>query len=763
MKLSLSIRQKILIYILGSSFLVFSIVFYIISASSRELAYEQAVKLTDSQALLNAQKIESWINEDFAVTRTLASAFLEYRQLPFDQWQKLIQAMYNRVIKTTPQIDAYWDSWELSNLDPKWDKPYGRYFYIVYRQDNAFKTKSELRSLNGDPVTYENMKKAANEIVVEPYTSELQRGQMMTTLSSPFIENGKFIGLLGADLILTRFQSLVNDIKPYPNSFAMLLSNQGVFLAHPDTAIYKKKIEDAFPDFNEKYKVLSQIQRGKAFSFTHTNALGEKIYYTFAPIHIGKTQTPWSLGVAVPITDILAKANHNYNLSFLITFFGLIIIIGIVMLVSKQITNPIRTITQILQDVAKGKVSEKLNLKVKTHDEISIMVQALSSSIEGISQKTEFAQQIGSGNLTIDLPLLSNDDLLGKSLLEMRDNLKRAREEDEKRKIEEGKKRWTNEGMARFGEILRQNNNNLTLLSEELIKNLVWYLNTSVGGVFILNENAETHEKTFDLVAMFAYDRNRLMKRSYHFAEGLIGACAAERDAIILKEIPQEYIEITSGLGGTNPNYIIIVPLIFEDEVMGVIEIASLQELKDHEVDFLKDLAKSIASTLHTVKVNTLTAELLMKSKEQAEAMAAQEEEMRQNLEELQATQEEAARKSTELEGLANALNASAFVMEFDTGGFVTNLNDSYLEFLGTHRDDVIGLHYADSFFLSDADKLAMNKIWKDILKGITRKQKIKVKVKGQEFLLLESYTPIFDHSGQIVKILKIAMDITSA
>ncbi len=149
------------------------------------------------------------------------------------------------------------------------------------------------------------------------------------------------------------------------------------------------------------------------------------------------------------------------------------------------------------------------------------------------------------------------------------------------------------------------------------------------------------------------------MKRSYHFAEGLIGACAAERDAIILKEVRQDYIEITSGLGGSNPNYIIVVPLIFEDEVMGVIEIASLQVLKEHEVQFLKDIAKSIASTLHTVKINTLTAELLMKSKEQAEMMAAQEEEMRQNMEELQATQEEAARKTIELEGLVNALNTA--------------------------------------------------------------------------------------------------------
>jgi nitrogen fixation/metabolism regulation signal transduction histidine kinase len=85
--------------------------------------------------------------------------------------------------------------------------------------------------------------------------------------------------------------------------------------------------------------------------------------------------------------------------------------------------------------------------------------------MEGVSHKTSFAREIGSGNLNIELPLLSDDDLLGKSLMEMRDNLRKALEEEEKRKIEEEKKRWTNEGMAKFGEILRQNNNNLTVLS----------------------------------------------------------------------------------------------------------------------------------------------------------------------------------------------------------------------------------------------------------------------------------------------------------
>lgn len=762
MKISLTIRQKILYFILGTAIVVFSVVFYFISSSSRQLAYNQAIKLTNSYARQYALNIESLINQDFAVTRTLATTFLEYKQLPFDKWQKLIYPMYERVIKTTPRVDAYWDSWELSNLDTSWKKPYGRYFHIVYKRNGKYLTKTEMRSLDGDPPTYESMKKAAKELIAEPYISELQNGQMMTTLTSPLLENGKFIGLIGADLILTRFQNLVHEIKPYPNSFAFLLSNNGTFLAHPDSTIYKKNIADVLPEFNEKYGILKRIKKGKSFSFSHTDEKGNGIYYTFEPIKIGKTNTPWAIGIAVPINDILAAANKNYNTSFILAVTGLLVMILVIYIVSNNIAKPIKTITQIILDFAKGKIIKDIKLDTKGNTEISQMAAAVEKSLIGIHKKTQFASEIGSGNLSVDLELLSEDDHLGKSLLEMRDNLRKAREEEEQRKVEESKKRWINEGMAKFGEILRQNNDNLTLLSQELIKNLVWHLNASVGGIFLLNEDSETGDKTFDMVAMFAYDRNRLMKRSYHFAEGIIGACAAERDVIILKEVPQDYIEITSGLGGINPNFIIAVPLIFEDQVLGVIEIASLQEFKEHEIEFLKDLSNSIASTLNSVKVNTLTAELLMKSKEQAEMMAAQEEEMRQNMEELQATQEEAARRTFEFESLINALNTAAFVMEYDTNGYVVNINDGYLNFLGAKREDIIGMHYSDGLVLSDEEKKSFDKTWNEILNGKTHKHKTKINLLGKEYTLLESYTPTFDQNGQLVKILKIAMDISN-
>jgi len=761
MKIKLKIWQKIIIFILGTITLVFSTIFIYISLSSRKIIYSDALEYSNALVKQNANKVESWLNNDLAIARTLSNAVLEYKTLPQEKWQELFRNMYNRVYTANPHLDAIWDSWELSALDPKWDKPFGRYFYIVYKDNNVVKTKSEVRSLAGDPPTYGGMKKAAIECIAEPYISALQHGKMMSTLSAPILEKGKFVGLIGLDLILNRFQDLVNGIKPFPHSYAFLLSNNGVFVAHPDTAFYKKNITDKLPDLVKEVKLVDKIQKGEEFNFTFTNKQGERFYYSLAPIVIGNTRTPWALGIVIPENEIMAIANTNYNFNFIAGIIGLLIMVIVLVIFTNNITKPIKKITKFLQEVSTGKIDKTMNLNINTGDEIEVMANALSASIGGINNKTDFARLIGSGNLDVNLDLLSEDDVLGKSLLEMRDSLIKAKEEENKRKSEEEKVKWANEGLALFGDILRQNNSNQSKLGDEIIKNLVWYLKATQGGIFVINDKSE-HEE-YELIAAFAFDRKKYLQKSFAKGEGLVGTCAAERDVILLTEIPQDYIEITSGLGGANPNVLLLVPLIVEEEVMGVIEISSFNKFKPHETELVKKLAQNIASTLHSVKINSKTAELLEKSQQQSEMMAAQEEEMRQNMEELQSTQEEAARKTIQLEGLINALNSSVYLMEYDTKGYVTSVNDSYQSILGIPREKIIGSHHSAGLELTDLQKANYDQFWNELRRGTIKKQTSKFTINATEYKFLETYTPIYDELGEISKILKIAVDISNA
>ncbi len=760
MKIKFKIWQKIIIFILGAIVVVFTTIFIFISQSSRKIIYTNAQEYTNSLAKQNAYQIQSWLNDDLTIARTLSNAFLEYKSLPQEKWLVHYRDMYLRVFAANPQIDALWDSWELSNLDPKWDKPTGRQFSIVYKANGVVQTKKEIRSITGDPATYGGMKKAANVRLEEPYISVLQGGKMMSSLASPLIQDGKFIGLIGLDLVLSRFQELVGKIKPFEDSYAFLLSNKGAFVSHPDTSFFKKNINDKLPELVKEFKIMERVHHGEEFNFTTTSKNGEILYYTLAPIVVGKTSTPWALGIVVPKNKIMAEANSNYNINFLAGIIGLFILVIVLFIFTNYLTRPINKMTKLLQEVATGKIDKNTNLDIKTGDEIEVMADALSSSMVGINNKTDFARQIGSGNLDIDLTMLSEDDVLGKSLIDMRNSLIKAREDETVRKHEEEKVKWANEGLTLFAELLRQNNDNQSKLGDEIIKNIVWYLNAIQGGLFVINDKLD-HEE-YELIAAFAFDRKRIIKKSFAKGEGLVGTCAAEKDIINLIEIPQEYIEITSGLGGANPNALLLVPLIVEEEVLGVIELTSFNRFKTHEIEFVKKVAQNIASTLHSVNVNSRTSELLEKSQEQAEMMAAQEEEMRQNMEELQSTQEEASRKTFELEGLVNALNASAYLMEYDTKGYVLSVNDAYQSILGIPRDRIIGAHHSTDLKLSDKQMISYEQFWSDLRRGIIKKQTTKLTINDVDLQFIETYTPIYNHQGEVSKILKIAVDITN-
>jgi PAS domain S-box-containing protein len=185
----------------------------------------------------------------------------------------------------------------------------------------------------------------------------------------------------------------------------------------------------------------------------------------------------------------------------------------------------------------------------------------------------------------------------------------------------------------------------------------VKYTKSNQGGLFILNEDNES-DQFLELMACYAFERKKYMTKKVVIGEGLIGQAYLEGDRMYLEEVPKEYITITSGLGGSNPNALLIVPLKINDKVYGVLELATFGKYHDYEIDLVEKLAESIASTISTVRVNESTRILLEKTQQQAEEMRAQEEEMRQNMEELEATQEEMRRKEKHIQNMLDGEKA---------------------------------------------------------------------------------------------------------
>ncbi len=338
------------------------------------------------------------------------------------------------------------------------------------------------------------------------------------------------------------------------------------------------------------------------------------------------------------------------NLQYFVYMMAIILVIVsllIAFFLSKTIIRPVIRIKDVLYKMSKGILPKK---KIKApRDEIGEMAGALNELVNGLKDTTEFSIEIGKGNFESKFTPLSEEDDLGNALLEMRKSLKNAKEEEAKRKKEDEQRNWASQGIAKFSDLLRQNNDDLEKLSYSIISNLVKYNSANQGGLFIMNED-DPENPFIELKACYAYDREKNLEKKVEHGVGLLGRAVKEGETIYLTDIPDDYIKITSGLGKENPKALLIVPLKLNEEVHGVIEMASFKPFEKYQIEFIEKICENLAATLSTVKINIRTNELLERTQQQAEEMKAQEEEMRQNMEELQATQEESQRREQELE-----------------------------------------------------------------------------------------------------------------
>jgi PAS domain-containing protein len=284
---------------------------------------------------------------------------------------------------------------------------------------------------------------------------------------------------------------------------------------------------------------------------------------------------------------------------------------------------------------------------------------------------------------------------------------------------------------------------------------MVKYLNAIQGGFFIFDDSDKA-SPVLNLVSAFAYNRKKYLQKSIAFGEGLVGTCAREKQIINITEIPAGYIEITSGLGDTLPDNLLLIPVMHENELIGVLEIASLKKYQDYEVNFSQEVARNLGSTIVYTRNNQRTSELLNMSQQQALEMAEQEEEMRQNMEELKATQEESNRREDELRGFAGAIRNTFLIIEYDLKGTIIDVNEKLCGFLRMHRDDMIGKTHADIF----NGQLTTDPVfWEGLENNGQQLVTENILVGKKTYRLIEHFTTVFQQDNIAVKFINFATD----
>lgn len=760
-KIRRSLRRKMLFYFFTSFLFILAAMLSYISIRSEHLALTNAKELSESYAKGHANFIQDKLNADMGMARAFAHSLYGFQSLPVEERMSINKLMMEHIADKNDDLLAVWTIWERRTFDPDWDLAYGRGRYTYFKEKGQLRWREEILDSEGDNVegAYYKMKVSKEETILNPYTFSYSDGIeiLETSMCIPILQDDEFIGLAGFDISLESYQEIVNQIEPIKGSKLYLLANNNTFVTNPNEDFLGKKLGDAYTNLADTFNIAEHVKAGKILTFQMKE--NELYYYTFAPIHIGKSNQPWSMMFKVPLNNIMEQARKDLLFSLLVGIIGLFLLLLIVWIIARYITRPIKSTTRVLQKLAKGEIENVSKLTVKTKDELQDMSDSLNTLMDGLHNTADFARKIGEGKLDTEYSLLSDNDSLGNALLEMQESLKKAKEEQDKRKIEEIRQKWITEGLAKFGDILRKNNDNLKELSYYIMKNLVDYTESTQGCIYVKHDDDK--DEKYILQAAIAYDRKKLMHDEILPGDGLIGRVVHEKLTIYITDVPEDYVKITSGLGKANPRSILIVPLILNDEVFGALELVSFNEFEEHQIKFVEKIGESIASTVSSVKVTERTSRLLKESQHQREELSAQEEEMRQNLEELEATQEEAGRRESEMNALIDALGSSVLITEFDLEGKILNVNNKCVDLLGIQPKNMIGKYHKSMGLDNTTGTSAYAKFWSDLKNGKTVKRVSESVISGKVKYIDEAYIPVLDADGKIHKIVGIGYDFT--
>jgi len=706
-----SIRKKLVLYTLPALAIIYILSVSAITVSLRKKAIEDAYNLAQGYIFRAANDVKASLNEDLGVAGAMAYSLAQLEDDSVEARESIVEKVLNGVLKNKQKYYSTWASLELAAYDPTWGKTYGRKRFTYYKQGNPI---IDSVNIQGDEPgsTYLRLKNSKKEEITNPYyyseysvTSDSRSDVFGTSICVPILIDNQFAGLAGMDMRLDYF-NYIAELKPFEKSNIFLLSNNGTIVSSSDLTLQGKPMDNILPaEVIEEQQLKGKVESGEYYNFTMDQD-GEQ-FVIMAPIELGDSELPYSIGIVVPESIILQEVNQMIIFIVVASLIGLVIFGIVIWRISGGIAAPLHRVSVLIKQIASGNIDLKERVSVKSNDEVGEISESANRLIETLNRKEEFAKAIGEGDLERDYEPVSEEDTLGASLLIMRDNLKTTHAEEDKRS-------WVTSGLAKFSDLLRMDTSDLSVYYNRIASEIVKYTGTNQCGIFLLNDD-QKDEEHLELVATYAYERTKYVDKRVEIGQGVVGQCFLEKDTIYLKELPEDYINITSGLGYAPPTNIVVIPLKIEEEVVGVIELASFKALENYRIEFLEKVAENMASTVSSLKNNERTKRLLEESQEQAEMLKGQEEEMRQNMEELEATQEEMRRTSSQMEqnklimdSLINMTGDSIIAFDQDYKIILINevlekrykgtefemtVGDNILERLGGHRSEWEG-HY---------------------------------------------------------------------
>jgi signal transduction histidine kinase/DNA-binding response OmpR family regulator len=446
-----------------------------------------------------------------------------------------------------------------------------------------------------------------------------------------------------------------------------------------DDAKFRTKLQEVFSGFEQ------QISRGnEVFRLLSTFNDYQDPVKRFMAEEIVETEiVPLSETVSQQLEAIvrdkqdeatIAQNNIMITLSALVVLvLGLssliiISILAVVLFMSSSILGPMMKMREVILKMSRGEFPN-LNFK-RPKNAVGETIDSLSLLLESMKRTSEFARMIGQGNFDSEFEPLSENDVQGKALLEMRSRLKQIYEAEQAR-------HWIAEGLTLLNTIIQKYPDNLEQLTSEFSTSLVQYCQAVQAAVFI-HEKTARGDDILKITGGFACGNALVSETTFPADQGLIGQCFSSREKIRLTRVDENLFVTNTGLSALKPSWIKLVPLVASGRTLGVLEISGIQELSPRVNDLVDRVSEHLAMAIFSVQSNAMTRRLLEETIKQADDLAAQKQElnwMNQDLikkskalelsqEELKAQQEELKQMNLELEMKAHLLQEQNIAIE---------------------------------------------------------------------------------------------------
>jgi HAMP domain-containing protein/CheY-like chemotaxis protein/signal transduction histidine kinase len=269
---------------------------------------------------------------------------------------------------------------------------------------------------------------------------------------------------------------------------------------------------------------------------------------------------------------------------------------------------------------------------------VNLLADNLTNQVRAIA---EVATAVTKGDLTRSIQVEASGEVaeLKDNINTMIDNLRLTTD----RNTEQD---WLKTNLARFTGML-QGQRDLTTVGRMLLSELAPLVNAQQGVIYQMG-GEESAEMT--LLSAFAGDGEDGHLRRLKLGEGLVGQCAAEKRRMLISDLPPNTVSVRSGLFEAVPRNVIVLPVLFEDRVKAVIELASLNVFTTSQLAFLEQLTASIGIVLNSIEATMQTEGLLKQSQQLATELQVQQKELQQTNEQLAQKAQQLAEQNVEVE-----------------------------------------------------------------------------------------------------------------